>query len=91
MVKKPEPAPDKDPDSESLRELLRLISDGAFAETIRRANEDYLYWDKFKYSPLPGGVSPEDGWYLLKTARALNRRPTPIIDVHGHPILVFVD
>ena len=83
MVKKPEPAPSKIPAPETILELLGLLEEGLLAPLIQRANEDYLYWDRFKHLPLPEGVSPGDAWYLLKTARSLNRRPTPVVDVHG--------
>ena len=84
MVKKPEPAPANVAESDAFHSLLRMLNEGALASIIQRANEEYLYWDKVKYLELPEEVSPKEMWLVLKAARLLNRRSTPIIDLHGH-------
>lgn len=38
---------------------------------IRKANSEYLYWDKFKYQPLPESIKPEKAWAALKLSRAM--------------------
>lgn len=76
MVRKPEPAPVNTAPRAGLFEptiynnLLNLI---------RRANKDYLYWDRFKHLQMPEGVTPEDAWSLLKVARGMSRRFTRIV------------
>lgn len=85
MVRKPEPAPVGEPSAEAIHQLLRSLTEGAMAPFIQRANEKYLYWDRFKYLKLPEGLSHEDAWYFLKAARSLNRRPTPVVDIDGRP------
>lgn len=63
------------------------MSGDASAPVVRlvtRANRDYLYWDRFKQLKMPEGVAAEDAWRLVKTARAMSRRPTPVRDKHGH-------
>ncbi|MHB1324977.1 MAG: Fic family protein [Thermoleophilia bacterium] len=51
---------------------------------ITRANEEYLYWDKLKYKPMPEGLPPEEVWHYLKLVRGTQRRATPIRDSHNH-------
>lgn len=82
-MKKPEPPPmapgrysPLDVESnEQLQELNQLLS---------RANEKYLYWDKFKYRPMPSWLSAEDAWHYLKLVRQAQMRTTPVRDVHAH-------
>ena len=80
-----EPAPSVDLGSAnlSISEAMSLAQNPTVREVLRRANTDYLYWDKFKHLPQPGGLDPKVAWFLLKLARALNRRDTPVTDVHG--------
>ena len=77
MVRKPEPAPSTEAPPPELfhPELFRQLLD-----VFRRANKEYLYWDKFKHQKMPQGVRPEDAWQLLKLGRGLNQRLTRIFD-----------
>lgn len=84
MPKRPEPAPGGQIPESALADILRLAQSGALIEVVRRANHDYLYWDRFKYLPMPEGVRPEDAWRFVKVMRGISRRSTPITDVHGH-------
>ncbi len=84
MVKLPEPAPKPPAQTDALTTLPKLLQGGALAAILAKTNEDYLYWDKVKYLEQPEGVSPDLFWQILKTVRLLNRRPTPIRDLHGH-------
>jgi Fic family protein len=83
MVRKPEPAPSA---SDTTR-VFRLVLDGnaALEELFRRANRDYLYWDRFKQLPMPEGLCAEEAWVGLQIARALNRRTTPMQDRDHRP------
>lgn len=44
-------------------------------EVIRKANNEYMYWDDFKYQPMPEGIALEDAWTMLKMSRILQHRP----------------
>lgn len=55
----------------------------ALQETIRKANHDYLYWDKFKYLA-PKGISPDSAWAALKLSRTLNAKDLPVINRETH-------
>ncbi len=36
---------------------------------IKKANDEYLYWDKAKYLSIPKGIKPEEVWALIKKIR----------------------
>ena len=55
------------------------------APILRRANRDYLYWDKVKYLELPNGLAAEDVWLALKLSRKLSRHFAPFQDQTGLP------
>lgn len=84
MPKKPEPAPIGELNAESFGKLAVTLRSPQFADLVRQANRDYLYWDRFKHLTMPDSVDPADAWRFLKVLRALDRKPTPVRDVHGH-------
>lgn len=49
--------------------ITKLVTDKSFAEIINDVNENYYYWDKIKYLPLPDNISPEDVWTIAKIRR----------------------
>jgi len=50
---------------------------------LRKAQDKYVYWDKFKYYPFPDGFTPEDGWTLLKFTQRASKDMTPVTDTNG--------
>lgn len=50
---------------------------------LRTANDKYLYWDKFKYRPMPTWLRVEDAWHYLKLVRQAQLRVTPINNIGG--------
>lgn len=52
-------------------------------ELISKANNQYLYWDDFKYQVMPDGVTPEIAWFILKLSRKLQMRFIPLPDSNG--------
>lgn len=52
-------------------------------ELIRKANNEYVYWDDLKYQPMPEGVLPEMVWVLLKLSRYMSIRQMPLTDSQG--------
>lgn len=42
-----------------------------------------MYWDEFKYQPMPEGVLPEEAWFALKMARTIQARRIPLTDHRG--------
>jgi Fic family protein len=69
---------------ETLGRLFRSLQSGETAELVRRANRDYVYWDRFKQLPMPAGTDPADAWRFVKVLRSLERKLTAVHDVHGH-------
>ncbi|MBN1508593.1 MAG: Fic family protein [Sedimentisphaerales bacterium] len=43
----------------------------------------YLHWDKFRRYPQPSGLSHEESWYMIKTARLMQAKPVPLRDGKG--------
>lgn len=79
---------EKAPSLHSLSELvsnpvnfLKLYSSPGLQDIIRRANAEYVYWDKFKYWPMPAGVTPDQAWAMLKLLRGSAIKILPIKDL----------
>jgi Fic family protein len=49
--------------------ILRLVQDSSFAALVNDVNENYYYWDKIKYLPMPENIIPEDVWTIAKIRR----------------------
>lgn len=64
-------------------ELQNLI---ALNELVAKTDQsdEYIYWDRFKYHPMPKNVSPEEGWGYLKFSRQSKMRKTKLIDKSGN-------
>jgi len=78
--------PEKAPDWGKL--LNECISSELAMKTInivRKANSEYLYWDDFKYQPMPEGVAPESAWAMLKASRLFQTRDLSLADSKGRP------
>lgn len=88
MVKIPEAAPKGGPS----KGFATRFSDvaGELTGIVEKVNRDYLYWDEFKYTPLPDGVRPEDAWYFVKLLRGMSRRTLPVKDRNGRPFTYMV-
>lgn len=84
MPKKPEPAPPGELSAAEFPRMLEAMQSGELSDVIRRANRDYLYWDRLKQLPMPDGVAPESAWHFVKMLRGIDRKPTPVVDTHGH-------
>ena len=69
-MKIPETAPDWR--TIFLKEKKSLLDlSNTLEPAIKKANREYLYWDKFKYQPLPNNISPEIAWSALKLSRLM--------------------
>lgn len=83
MPKQPEPAPSGDLSADAFARLMDA-GRGAMLSLAQQANKKYLYWDDFKYRPMPDAVDPADAWRFLKLMRGMGRVGTPVRDIHGH-------
>lgn len=52
---------------------------------VKRAEKEYMYWDKFKYYLPPKGFTIKEAWAFLKFSRLSNREQAPIHDENGRP------
>jgi len=74
--------PEKAPDWTKLQpEDIALSKE--LSETIRKANEDYLYWDRFKYLA-PKERNPEQAWKILRLLREMNMKRIPLQNQDGN-------
>ncbi len=83
MPRLPEPPPSGELGAQAFGELMEA-GKGPLIALVQKANKSYLYWDEFKYQPMPDGVTPEEAWRFLKLMRSFGRTYTPVLDVHGH-------
>jgi len=61
----------------------KAIQSPELEQLIKRAQRDYLYWDKFKYLKMPSGISSEQAWSYLKLNRTSQRERTPVKAIDG--------
>lgn len=54
-------------------------------EIIKKANNEYMYWDDFKYLAMPKGILPEQAWSLLKMYRLVQFKYISLIDSKDKP------
>ena len=79
-MKLPEKSPDlkkvlKQPITQELVNKARKL--------VRKANNEYMYWDDLKYQPMPEGIAPEMVWGLLKMSRFTQIRNITLTDSKG--------
>ncbi|GAB1413412.1 MAG: hypothetical protein AMXMBFR31_06370 [Candidatus Desulfobacillus denitrificans] len=63
--------------------LLRLLSGQSAV-----VEGEYLHWDQLRHRMPPDGMSPEEWWFAVKTARASQSRRLPLQDKTGKPFLL---
>lgn len=80
-MKIPEKAPQIRLSPDFLSDLTGMSA--KIRDVFRKAQSDYLYWDKFKQLPMPKGVPASDAWAFVKLMRSLNRKPTVVPDASG--------
>ncbi len=57
----------------------------AFIELLRRAQTQYMAWDKFQYQTTPNNISSKHAWQFLRYKRQFTAESTPISsEKHGH-------
>ncbi len=81
-MKIPEKAPDW---KKFMRECFSPDLTTKTIDVVRKANSEYLYWDDFKYQPVPEGITPESAWAMLKTSRLFQTRYFSLADSKGRP------
>jgi Fic family protein len=74
----------------TVKELFSRLDDSAVIESFsgevdRRAVDRYLHWDKLRRLVPPEGLTSEQWWLQVKTAREADLRPLPLTDPGGSP------
>jgi len=49
--------------------IQKSLKSGELRELSKKADKDYVYWDKFKYYPMPQGFTPEEAWAYIRFSR----------------------
>lgn len=70
--------------------LIEMIASNEVNALIKKANSEYLHWDKFRYQPLPTGISAEAAWAFLKLTRKGGQELLNIIDEKGTPFSIYL-
>lgn len=61
--------------------LIQMLIDEQLTPIFTKINEEYYYWDKVKYQPLPDGITHKEVWSIIKR----RRKSTPYrITFGGH-------
>ena len=87
MFKKP---PDWKKALNNPKDLAMLITSKELQALVKKANVEYLHWDKFRYQPLPKNIAPEAAWALVKLARLTNRENISVRDELNNPFSIFL-
>jgi len=85
-MKLPEKSPQLYAMSDSdIREIIDFPKSEKILNLFRLANDEYLYWDKFKYLDFPNTISKELAWAYLRTmVRSPQIRKFPLKDKYGN-------
>lgn len=62
------------------KKIGELIASESIRDLVKKANKEYLHWDKFRYQKMPEGIEPETAWAFLKFSRYTSRENLPIKD-----------
>lgn len=69
--------------AEKLNALLTKAMTPEFQKIVCLANDRYYHWDKFRYQPLPEGLSHEDVWAFIRIGRKAYSKTAPFQDKNG--------
>ncbi len=75
--------PEKAPDWKNLSGKKFMDIRFGMQSEIKKANLEYLYWDKVKYLPMVEGVKPEEVWNVIKGTRLADAQEVPLTDTKG--------
>ena len=59
----------------------KALNSTELVKLVKRAERDYIYWDKFRFLPMPNGFKPEEAWAFLKFRRLSNQETTAVKSV----------
>ena len=77
--------PEKTPEFSAIEMPLTPEITNKLSSIIKKANNEYMYWDEFKYLPMPSGILPEQVWNLLKMYRLVQLKYISLVDSKDKP------
>ncbi len=79
--------PEKAPDWQEIYKGLPPKKHGdiilGLRKKLKKAESEYLYWDKVKYLPMDADIKPEEVWAVIKYSRKAGRQVVPLLDTDG--------
>lgn len=63
----------------------KALKSESLQKLIKKADKEYVYWNKFKHYPMPDDFNVNEAWAFLKFTRFSNREDTPIKSGKGEP------
>ncbi len=55
---------------------------------LKKADQEYAYWDKFRYYSMPKDINAEEAWSFLKFSRMSIAETTPLKDINGSKFML---
>lgn len=77
--------PEKTPSFSQIEVPLTPEISSKLSEIIKKANNEYMYWDDFKYLKMPQGILPDQAWSLLKMYRLVQFKYISLVDSKDKP------
>lgn len=65
------------------KNLEKFFQSKELTAFIKKADQEYIYWDTFRYYPMPIGITPEEAWGYLKLSRLASQEITPVKSTSG--------
>src|SRR6266700_990191 len=58
--------------------FFRQISRAEVQECVRKANDEYLHWDRLRFQALPDGLDARHAWAAVEVSRSSQLKPLPL-------------
>lgn len=68
---------------EGIKKRPEVAVDPEVTSLVKKANAEYLHWERFRFQRTPAGVPPELVWALVKLSRNTTREILPLRDTRG--------
>lgn len=81
---------EKTPDLRTITVQLTPELIDKLGPVLRKANNEYMFWDDFKHLVMPDGIVTEQAWAVLKMYRSLQARYIPLTDSKGSPFTYWL-
>ncbi len=69
--------------TDAIRKAVTNLSRPEVQRYVAEANAEYFHWEKLRHRPTPEGLTPEEGWQVVKLSRTGQKRILPLEDERG--------